>query len=278
MKDILPMPINKKRTPKVLTITLLLCSFLPVIINIFALSPLLFSLENNVLYQGTAIPTTVRYVSYLLTVLSFTSVYATIIFSKLLLSKGITATVSLLYCALLVLKIPATLLISIPFTGPIILADVLMLLFYFLLDILQFVLIYIFISITTKSYIRSVALLTEKSKHSKQISHILPISKPFDWYNPLLRTATYMAISVSAFRILERLISSIGIIPPESFGEVMVIVIDYLSDIIFGAVAYIIAIFIFNLLYDKLTKADQSDVAEKENKADESDSSALFED
>ena len=58
----------------------------------------------------------------------------------------------------------------------------------------------------------------------------------------------------------------------------MVIVIDYLSDIIFGAVAYIIAIFIFNLLYDKLTKADQSDVAEKENKADESDSSALFED
>lgn len=278
MNDILPMPINQKRTPKVLTITLLLCSFLPIILNIFCLSPLLFSLENNVVYRGTAIPTTVRYVSYLLTVLSFTSVYATIILSKILLNKRVTATVSLSYCALLVLKIPATLLISIPFTGAIILADVLMLLFYFLLDILQFALIYIFISITTKSYIRSVNILTEKGKKSKHISHILPISKPFDWYNPLLRTATYMSISISAFRILERLISSIGIIPPESFGEVMVIIIDYLSDIIFGIVAYIIAIVIFNLLYDKLTKTGKSDEPTKENKADEDDSSALFED
>ena len=275
MKDILPIQINEKRIPRVLTVTLLLSSFLPVILNIFCLSPFLFSLENNVVYQNTAIPTTVRYISYLLTVLSFTAVYATIIFSKLLLNKRVTLTVSLLYCALLVFKIPATLLISLPFTGAIILADVIMLLFYFLLDILQFALIYVFISIPLKSYTRSVILLSEKEKSPKNTKQLLPITKPIDWYNPFLRSAIYMSISISAFRILERLISSIGIIPPESFGEVMVIITDYISDIIFGIVAYIIAIFIFNLLYDKLTKTiDRS----KENKADEKDSSALFED
>ena len=275
MNDILPTPINEKRIPRVLAIILLLCSFLPVILNITCLSPLLFNLENNALYQGTAISLTVRYISNLLTVLSFSAVYAIIIFSQVLLKKKITVTVSVLYCALLLFKIPATLLMTIPIAGEIILADVLILLFYFLLDILQFALIFLFISITVRSYLRSIAILNKKGKDTQRI---LPINKPFNWYNPLLRAAVYSSITVASFRILERLLSIIGIVPPSTFGEVMIIITDFLTDIIYGIVAYIIAIFIFNLLYDKLTKSENSSSSDKENKADEKDSSALFED
>ena len=60
----------------------------------------------------------------------------------------------------------------------------------------------------------------------------------------------------------------------------MIMIVNYLTDAIYGIVAYIIAIFIFNLIFERLTKLskNENDDSKKENKADKNDSSALFED
>ena len=62
--------------------------------------------------------------------------------------------------------------------------------------------------------------------------------------------------------------------------DAMIMIVNYLTDAIYGIVAYIIAIFIFNLIFERITKLskNENDDSKKENKADKNDSSALFED
>lgn len=288
MNDILPTPINQSRITKVLTIILLLFCLLPIVLNITCLTPLYFSLENNTVYRGTAITLTLKYISDLFDLIAFGSVYAAVIFSLVLLKKKATAAISISYCALLLLKIPARLLMNIPLYGTIgtkeeIIADIISLTFYFILEILQFILVFVFVSICVNNYLRSVDILTQKGKSSSLIKHILPIKKYVDWYNPLLRSAIYSSIIITVFKIIARIITDIDAGAPSSFGEVMIMIINYVTDAAYGFAAYILAILIFNLLFEKLTKTnvkDEKDKSMKEdkNKADKENSSALFED
>lgn len=279
MNNILPTPINETRIKKTLTIFMLLFCVLPAFLNIVCITPLMINLSNNVLYEDNSpILLTLKYVLDLLSVISFVSVYAMISFSKVLLKKKITVTVSILYCALILLKIPANLLVATPFYSENKLVDYFFSLFEAsMLEALQFGLILIFAIVIANSYLRSTEILEQKikkGKASQRIEQILPIKKYINWYNPLLRTAIYSSIIITAVRIFSRTISLLITIP----DNVMLIITDYLSDLIFGFAAYIIFIFIFNLLYDKLTKPSKKNNSKKENKADENNSSALFED
>ena len=258
MNDILPTPINEKRIARVFTVALLLLCLLPIVINITCLTPLYFNLENNTVYRGTAITVTLKYISDLFDLISFSSVYAMIIFSLVLLKKRVTATVCISYCAILILKIPSRLLMNIPLYGSIgtkaeIIADLISLSFYFIIELVQLALVFTFASVCSSNYLRSVSILNGRGKRDSRISHILPIKKYVDWYTPL----------------------------PSSFGEVMIIIINYLTDAVYGFVAYIIAIILFNFIYERLIKSDKvnkENTSEDKNKADENNSSALFED
>ena len=281
MNDILPTPINERRITRAFAISLLLLCLLPVVLNITCLTPLYFSLENNTVYRGTAITITLKYISDLFDLIAFGSVYAMMIFSLVLLRKRVTAIIAIAYCALLLFKIPARLLMNIPLYGTFgtkeeIIADLISLSFYFILELLQFFLVFIFVSICASSYLRSVAILTQKNKTSPQVKHILPIKKYVDWYNPLLRSAIYSSIVITVFKFIARIITDIDAGAPSSFGEVMIIIINYITDAAYGFAAYILAILIFNLLFEKLTKEDNAN--NDKNKADKNDSSALFED
>ena len=87
---------------------------------------------------------------------------------------------------------------------------------------------------------------------------------------------------------MARIITDIDAGAPESFGEVMIMIVNYMTDAVYGFVAYVIAIFIFNLLFEKLSKKTALDNTQSKNnnknnnknknKADEEHSSALFED
>ena len=279
MNNILPTPINETRIKKTLTIFMLLFCVLPAFLNIVCITPLMINLSNNVLYEDNSpILLTLKYVLDLLSVISFVSVYAMISFSKVLLKKKITITVSILYCVLILLKIPANLLVATPFYNENKLVDYFFSLFEAsMLEALQFGLILIFAIVIANSYLRSTEMLEQKikkGKASQRIEQILPIKKYINWYNPLLRTAIYSSIIITAVRIFSRTISLLITIP----DNVILIITDYLSDLIFGFAAYMIFIFIFNLLYDKLTKSSKKNNSKKENKADENNSSALFED
>lgn len=286
MNDILPTPINEKRIARVFTVALLLLCLLPIVINITCLTPLYFNLENNTVYRGTAITVTLKYISDLFDLIAFSSVYAMIIFSLVLLKMRVTATVCISYCAILILKIPARLLMNIPLYGSIgtkaeIIADLISLSFYFIIELVQLALVFTFASVCSSNYLRSVSILNGRGKKDSRISHILPIKKYVDWYNPLLRSAIYSSITVTAFRFIARLITDIDAGLPSSFGEVMIIIINYLTDAVYGFVAYIIAIILFNFIYERLIKSDKvnkENAPENKNKADENNSSALFED
>lgn len=291
MNNILPTPINEKRIGKILTVALLLFCLLPTVLNITCLTPIYFNLENNTLYRGSAITLTLKYISDLFDLISFTSVYAMIIFSLILFKKRATVLITLFYSSLLILKIPSRLLMNIPLYGTIgtteeIIADIISLSFYFILEILQFTLVFIFASIVSNSYLRSVEIITNKNKKSTAIEHILPIKKFINWYNPLLRAAIFSSLTIIVFKFFARVITDIDAGAPNSFGEIMIMVVNYLTDAVYGIVAYVIAILIFNLLFDKLTSNKNSDnfddknkdKSKKENKTDENKSSALFED
>ena len=281
MNDILPAQINEKRIKKTLALTMLLFCLLPIVLNIACLTPIYFTLETNTVYRGSAISLTLKYIADLLDLIAFGSVYATVIFSLILFKKRITVAFAFSYCAILLLKIPARLLMNIPLYNTIgtkeeIIADLLSLSFYFLLEMLQFTIVIIFASATAKSYLRSIDFLNKKGKRSEHAESILPIKKFINWYNPLLRAATYSSITVIIFKVISRIITDIDAGAPTSFGEVMIMIVNYLTDAIYGVVAYVIAIFIFNLLYDRLTKADPTKKSSK--KADGDGPSALFED
>lgn len=283
MNDILPTPINEGRVTKVLAIILLLFCLLPSILNITCLTPLYFSLENNTIYRGTAITITLKYISDLFELISFGSAYAAIIFSLVLLKKKATAFIAISYCALLLIKIPMRLLMNIPLYGTIgtkeeIIADLIALVFYLILELLQLALVFAFVAVCAGNYLRSVELLTQKGKTSPHVKHILPIKKYVDWYNPLLRSAIYSSIIITVFKMVSRIITDIDAGAPNSFGEVMIMIVNYVADAAYGFAAYILAILIFNLLFEKLTKSDAMDKKHNKNKADEDNSSALFED
>ena len=282
MNDILPISIDKKRISKLLLLILALFCILPTVLNITCLTPIYFSLENDAVYRGTAVTLTLKYVADLLDLISFGSVYALIAFSLVLLSKKHVALISLSYVAILLLKIPARILMNIPLYGTIgtkgeIIADVISLSFYFILEILQFILALIFSAIVARSYLRSVDFLsTSKKKQSKKVELILPIKRAVNWYNPLLRASIYSSITIIVFRVLSRIVTDIGAGAPTMVGEVLIMIVNYLTDIIYGIVAYAVAILIFNILYD-LTKKWASCNNEK-IKTNENNSSALFED
>ena len=286
MNDILPTPINEKKITKTISIIILLFTLLPTVLNITCLTPIYFNLENNALYSGTAITLTLKYISDLLDLISFASIYAVVFFSLTLLNKKRTVLIILSYFALLIFKIPARLFMNIPLYGALgtteeIIADLIYLAFYFFLESLQFTVVLILASVCIRSFHRSISLITEKNKKQKSkknIEHILPIKKFINWYNPLLRAAIYSSITIIAFKAFARLITDIDAGLPNSFGEVMIIIVNYLTDIVYGIAAYIIAILIFNILFDMLTKQPKNSSNEKENKADEEHSSALFED
>ena len=284
MNEMLPITIDKKRITRILLLVFSLFCILPTILNITVVTPIYFSLEHDIVYSGTAITLTLKYVADLLDVLSFSSVYALLTFTLLLLEKKHTVFVSLCYVAVLILKIPVRILMNIPLYGSIgteaeLIADLMSLSFYFILELLQFLIVLLIASVISKNYLRSLELLkTSKRKQSKQPEFILPISKFINWYNPLLRISVYSGITVVLFRVLSRVVTDIGAGAPTMVGEVLIMIVYYLSDVIYGIAAYLIAILVFNILYDMIKKWAVLTPESKKNKANEKDSSALFED
>jgi len=61
-----------------------------------------------------------------------------------------------------------------------------------------------------------------------------------------------MSLMILIMRLFSRILNDISYGAPKSFGEVMIMVLYYASDILYGVVAYVIALITFNAVYDKL--------------------------
>lgn len=271
-------PTDKKRTVRYIALLFVLLCILPTVLNITCLTPIYFSLNNNTLYSGGAAVIALEYLMDFFDLLSFTSVYSIVIFTFIFSKKKICVSISVLYVAFLILKIPARILMNLPLLGTFgnksyIIGDLLLLSFYFILELAQFLTVVLASSFIAKSYNSSIEIIQKKKK--KEPEEILPIKKFVNWYNPLLRAAIFMSIIITAFKFLSRLITDIRMGLPSSFTEVLIIAVNYLADAVYGFSAYVIAILIFNFLFEKIIKKDKSS---NKNKTDEKSSSALFKD
>ena len=265
---------NKKRVSKMLWLFMALFFLLPLILNNLVIIPIYAVLSADTLYSDTALTIVIKYIQDFFDLFAFSSAYALIMFSALLLDKKRSCFIAVFYSLTYLFVIPVKILMNVVIYGSLgnteqIIIDVIYLGVYFVLYLLQLLAVYIFAATDSSRYISSIEAL-KSSKRDKtrakaeQIGSVLPFSKFIDWYNPLQRSAIKMSVLITAIKVGTRIVNDVVVGAPESFGEVMIMVVYYLSDFIYGAVAYLVALFIISLFFERLKKKD-GDVSPSEN-------------
>ena len=257
---------NKKRVSNMTWLFMALFFLLPLILNNLIIIPIYATLEADVAYSGSLLTIVIKYLQDFFDLFAFSSAYALIIFSALLLDGKRSRFIALFYAITYLLVIPVKMLMNVVIYGSLgstsqIIIDVIYLGVYFVLYLIQLLVVYVFAATDSSRYISSLeALRASKRDKARQraenIGSVLPFSKFIDWYNPLQRSAIKMSVLITVIKVGTRIINDVSVGAPESFGEVMIMVVYYLSDFIYGAVAYIVAIFVISLFFERLKKKD----------------------
>ena len=257
---------NKKRVSRMLWLFMALFFLLPLILNNLVIIPIYATLEADVAYSGSLLTVVIKYLQDFFDLFAFSSAYALIIFSALLLDGKRSRFIALFYAITYLLVIPVKMLMNVVIYGSLgntsqIIVDFIYLGVYFVLYLIQLLVVYIFAATDSSRYISSLESLRASKRdkvrqRAENIGSVLPFSKFIDWYNPLQRSAIKMSALITAIKVGTRIINDVSVGAPESFGEVMIMVVYYLSDLIYGAVAYIVAIFIITLFFERLKKKD----------------------
>lgn len=257
---------NKKRVSNMTWLFMALFFLLPLILNNLIIIPIYATLEADVVYSGSLLTIVIKYLQDFFDLFAFSSAYALIIFSALLLDGKRSRFIALFYAITYLLVIPVKMLMNVVIYGSLgstsqIIIDVIYLGVYFVLYLLQLLAVYIFAATDSSRYISSLEVLKASKRdkarqRAENIGSVLPFSKFFDWYNPLQRSTVKMSALITAIKVGTRIINDVSVGAPESFGEVMIMVVYYLSDFIYGAVAYIVAIFVISLFFERLKKKD----------------------
>lgn len=254
MERFLSFPIDNTKIKKAVVLALILFLALPVLLNTLALVPLYATLAADSVYSGSVLTTVIKYVQDFMDLCAFSVSYALIIFSTLLLNAKTTALVVVFYSSVYILQIPLKLLMNVAVYGTLgtaadIFVDVMYLCIYLGLQMVQLLLVYSFARVDSNKF-RRYAETSAAKKTAADERKILPLSKFWDWNNPLLRSAIKMSLLVIGLKIVSRIINDISYGAPTSFGEVMIMTVYYISDIVYGIVAYIAATLTISVFYD----------------------------
>ncbi len=256
-------PLKKEKATKLFLIIMLCFCFLPVILNCVLISPLYMKLNADILFSNSAIIHILDYSMDFFDIIAFSVSYALIIFSVLLLSKKTARFIILLYTLAFALQIPLKIIMNIPLNGSLgsveeIIIDVIYLSIYFILFMLQLFAVYLFAATDTNKYIRYMEFSKKKANKKNLTSaeeySVMPFRKFFLKINPLQRSALKMSILIFLIRFISRLINDISYGAPESIGEVLIMAVYYLSDALYGIVAYIVALLVFSFVYERLAQ------------------------
>lgn len=266
-------PMDLTKAKKLFTFSMLLLCLLPILLDTVIITPIYVILQSDIAFSGGTLSTAVYYFKDILSILAFASSYSIIIFSLLFLSRKTARYIALLYTAIFFAQIPLKLLMNVFTTGSLgtlweISFDLIYLFSYFLLNMIQLWGVYFLAATDMNRFLRyrEIPRGREKKKEKNvkiEASTVLPISKFFDKYNPLQLSAIKMSVLMIALKLLSRALNDISYGAPSSFGEVLVMIAYYLSDILYGVAAYLIALLIFTFIYDKLKKsmADKTEVS-----------------
>ncbi len=263
MTRLLQRPIDSSKTQKYFWRVLLFFCLLPIMLNTIILVPIYSTLEANVVYSSSALSVVIKYIQDLFDLCAFSVAYALLIFSLLLLDKKERKLTVIFYTLIFFIQIPLKLLMNAVVYGTLgdslqITIDIIYLWVYFVLQMLQLLVVYAFAKADSDKYKLYVASLDSgKTVDLSDKKLILPFSKFIDWYNPLLRSALKSSLLILLIKIITRIINDVTYGAPTSAGEVLLMVVYYLSDVVYGAVAYGIIVLTMVVLYEKLKKKDE---------------------
>ena len=262
MHRFLDSPINKNLTKKKYLLFLFLFCALPVLLNTLLLVPIYTSLKADVVFKDSFITVLIKYIQDLFDLCAFSVSYALIIFSVLLLDTKHTRMTVVFYTILFFLQIPLKLAVNAFIYGSLgndteILIDIIYLLVYFALQMVQMLIVYLFSHSDSTKFKIYVESLDSPKNNQEPPKKILPFAKLFDWNNPLSRSSAKMSLFIFGIKIITRIINDIVYGAPSSFLEVLIMCVYYLSDILYGIVAYLLAVVAISALYDRIKKKDE---------------------
>lgn len=257
---------NERRVSRTFWLFMSLLFLLPLLLNTAVVIPVYSMLKADVSYSGTLLIEVIKYFQDFVDLVAFTPAYAMIIFSSLILRGRKTRFVVLFFTVTYFLIMPIKILINAVIYGSVgspeqLFYDVIHLAVYFALCLLQLLAIYMFATTDSSKYLSSIEALkgspdAKKRELAAKSESILPFSRLINWYNPLQRSAVKMSALIMGIRIGIRIVYDISVGAPESFDEVMKMVVYYLSAFLYGAMAYIVALLVMHLLFERLKKKD----------------------
>ncbi len=101
------------------------------------------------------------------------------------------------------------------------------------------------------------SLFSPEANYTPVLSDYFPFRKTYSNRNPVQVSLLTIAIIRSAVKLLSRVIYDIGYGAPESFEEVLIMSVYYLSDLLIGVLFYAVAILFLEKLFQRFKKSVQ---------------------
>ena len=258
--------INKKKASKLsLTLMISLC-LIPLAINSAVLAPLLETLGSDILYADSILISTIDYLMSFIEVIAFAVTFAIVIFSAFFGSKKITSTAIIIFVLSLFLQIPISILMNVPLYGTVgtlksVLFSLIPKLAYLLFCVLHVVLVYVFAARERRNFFYPARALRKMGMKKKDYASPLPIKGFYNKTNPIQRAALAMGFIIVIPKLILHVLGHITIGFPDGLGGVISYVLSYFTDVVYGFIAYIIALVLFSFFYDRLREKETDEAA-----------------
>lgn len=216
----------------------------------FVILPAYVDVQNNIAYDETITPDLLNYLGTIVSLLAVASFYAIVVYGlrKFCLSeaKGFI----LVFVLATLYKYSTNLLMEWGRDGKIPrewLIDIIFLVGYCVLEVIPFTAILLIVNSIMNRHREKVKLC---EKWGKPIAELYPFRSVFDKTNPLMCSAMVCAVTEMIVRLIMKAASDIMTIV--SVNNVLIMVLDYLSVLVFSVLCYCVMLLVLSALNQKM--------------------------
>jgi len=216
--------------------------------------------NNNIVLHPTVLPDVLLILIDLIETLAFAIGFSILVFA--MVSRVPAAKLALLFlCATLFHRI-CDLAVALILNHVLSLKDILINLVYWIFNGILILGAYLIARHQTKKHFKRTALQSKASSlfgktedyPVQPTAHACyPFKKIYSKENPCQACALRIGILLSAVRVLVRMIFDIVYGAPKDFGEVLVMIVYYSSDILLGVIFYVFSMFVFHRLFRRFS-------------------------
>ena len=231
----------------------------------FVLVPLCNMYANNIQYMDTVLPTVIEYIYDLVEIIAIALAYAVSVYSIYRYGVSKIAAPAIIFSSVTFFKYVSNLIMTwkdIGFGTDDLWSDIRSILIPLLLELLQY---FVVLLIAYKTLSGHLDFINGKRKAEKRLGRetggdgIYPFKSLFDLTNPMLKCALWAGVIVAVTKVAQRILYDV--LYTVMFGlprlaEIPVMIVYYVSDIVFGAACYFAMVLILMLLLEKKLKRE----------------------